>query len=216
MQVAQLEASFENIEQQRDANALGMWVFLATEVLFFGGLFTAYAVYRYMYPRGFAEASSHLDLTLGSINTAILLSSSLTVALGVHAAQAGRRRALTVFVLATIVLGISFLAIKGMEYYQEFKEGLVPGQYFTYANARPDFFAAKEVELFFMLYFIMTSLHAFHMIIGLCVFAVLLAGTRRALQSTHEYGAIEWAGLYWHFVDVVWIFLFPLLYLMGR
>jgi cytochrome c oxidase subunit 3 len=211
----QLEASFENIEQQREASTLGMWVFLATEVLFFGALLTGYSVYRYRYPAAFAEGSSHLNLVLGSVNTAVLLASSLTVALAVRAVQLDQRRALRALLALTILLGAVFLTIKATEYYQEYKDGFLPGQYFSY-HAQDPRFGVRQVELFFLFYFIMTSVHAFHMIIGLSIFAILLIQAGKGRYTAENYGAIEYAGLYWHFVDVVWIFLFPLLYLIGR
>lgn len=212
----QPDAYFENAEQRHDAHSLGMWVFLATEVLFFGGLFAAYAVYRFTYPAGFAEASRHLNLLLGSINTALLLCSSLTVALGVHAIQSGRNRALKYYLAMTMALGLAFLVIKGVEYAGEIREGFMPGESFSYKSPAPDRFASTEVELYFVLYFTMTLLHAVHMLIGLCVFFVLYIGAARGRYTSQNCGAIEWAGLYWHFVDVIWIFLFPLLYLVAH
>src|SRR6185295_14425382 len=161
--VSTLEASFENMEQQREASTLGMWVFLASEALFFGALLTGYAVYRYAYPDGFAAASARLNLTLGSINTAVLLASSYTVVLAVQAAHNNRRGALKIFLLLTLLLGTGFLAIKGVEYAAEVHEGLFPGASFALRNDP----AARPVHLFFLLYFLLTSLHALHMLGGL-------------------------------------------------
>jgi cytochrome c oxidase subunit 3 len=189
-----------------------MWVFLATEVMFFGGLFLGYTVYRTQHPQAFAAASHHLKMPLGAANTAVLLTSSLTVALAVHAAHLGRRRALAAFLLATIVLGLVFLGIKGMEYYYEYVEHLIPGRLFHYEGPAP----AEGVQLFFLFYFAMTGLHATHMIVGIALMTVMAVLAWRGRFSTEYYSPIEMSGLYWHFVDIVWIFLFPLLYLIGH
>jgi cytochrome c oxidase subunit 3 len=202
---------FDDAEQQHDAAQLGMWVFLVTEILFFGGLFLTYSVYRVLYPGAFAHASNHLDLTLGTINTAVLIGSSLTMALAVHAAELGRRRGQVLFLVLTIVLGSVFLGIKGVEYAHKFHEGHVPGPYFTYSGDD-----APQVELFFSLYFCMTGLHATHMVIGIGILSVLIWMARRGRFGPEYYTPVELTGLYWHFVDIVWIFLFPLLYLIGR
>ena len=202
---------FDDVEQQHDAAQLGMWVFLVTEILFFGGLFLTYSVYRVLYPGAFAHGSNTLDLTLGTINTAVLIGSSLTMALAVHAAALGSRRGQVLFLVLTIVLGSVFLGIKGVEYAHKFHEGHVPGPYFTYEGAD-----APQVELFFSLYFCMTGLHATHMVIGIGILAVLIWMARRDRFSPAYYTPVELTGLYWHFVDIVWIFLFPLLYLIGR
>ena len=201
---------FDDAFQQRDAAQLGMWVFLVTEVLFFGGLFLVYTVYRALYPGAFAHGSNHLDLTLGTINTAVLIGSSLTMALAVHAGAVGRRGALVVWLILTIVLGSVFLGIKGVEYAHKFHEGHVPGPFFHAEG--PD---AEQVELFFSLYFCMTGLHAVHMIIGIGILAVLVWQARRGAYGPADYTPVELTGLYWHVVDIVWIFLFPLLYLLG-
>jgi cytochrome c oxidase subunit III len=203
---------FDDAEQQRGAAELGMWVFLATEVMFFGGMFAAYVVYRSLFPDAFGHASTHLDVRLGSINTAVLISSSLTMALAVRAAQIGRRGGTIVAWLgATMVLGTTFLVIKAYEYWHKFHEGLVPGPGFTYAG--PD---AKQAQLFISLYFTMTGVHALHMVIGLGILTWLVTRARRGRFGAAYYTPVEISGLYWHFVDVVWIFLFPLLYLIGR
>jgi cytochrome c oxidase subunit 3 len=202
---------FDDAEQQHEASALGMWLFLVTEILFFGGLFTVYVAYRSAYPGAFGHASNHLDVRWGTINTAVLIASSLTMALAVRAAQVGRRRALSLCLLLTIGLGSVFLAIKGVEYGHKFHEGLVPGPTFTYAGED-----AEPAELFFSIYFAMTGLHALHMVIGIGVLAVLFWRARRGRFDAAYYTPVELAGLYWHFVDIVWIFLFPLLYLINR
>jgi cytochrome c oxidase subunit III len=202
---------FDNLEQQKEAATLGMWVFLVTEVLFFGGLFAAYLVYRSWYPDGFAAASHHLDIVLGTVNTAVLIGSSLTMALAVHAAQTGERRLLLLFLVLTMVLGCVFLGIKGVEYAHKFEENHVPGPNFQFEAI---YFGPAQV--FLSLYFVMTGLHALHMIIGLGIMTWMLVWAYNG-TITREYNSpIEIAGLYWHFVDIVWIFLFPLLYLIGR
>jgi cytochrome c oxidase subunit III len=202
---------FDNLAQQREASTLGMWVFLITEVLFFGGLFLTYMIYRSSYPEAFAVASRELDVTLGTINTAVLIGSSLTMALAVHAAEVGGRKLLMVFLLATMALGVVFLGIKGFEYYEKFHEHHIPGPAFEF---EAEYF--RHAQIFFSLYFLMTGLHAIHMIIGLGIMAWMLLWAWNG-TITQEYSSpIEISGLYWHFVDIVWIFLFPLLYLIGR
>jgi cytochrome c oxidase subunit 3 len=202
---------FENLTEQNEAATLGMWVFLVTEVLFFGGLFLCYSIYRGWYPDAFAIASHELDVTLGSINTVVLITSSLTMALAVHASQTGDRRQLMLFLVLTMILGATFLGIKGVEYAHKFVEHHVPG---------PDFQFEKEyfrhAQIFFSLYFVMTGLHAVHMIIGLGIMAWMLWWSWNGTITKEYASPIEISGLYWHFVDIVWIFLFPLLYLLGR
>jgi cytochrome c oxidase subunit 3 len=191
-----------------------MWMFLATEVLFFGGLFTGLAVYRSSDPRmarAFAEASEHLSVWFGGINTAVLLTSSLTMALAVRAAQLGRRGATTLFLLLTIGLGVVFLGIKGTEYYIDYKEGLIPQIHFEMERWTEN---PRFAEMFFVFYFIMTGLHAIHMIIGIGVLAVLGHFAWRGRYQEGYHTPVELTGLYWHFVDIVWIFLFPLFYLI--
>jgi cytochrome c oxidase subunit 3 len=206
-----LAHQFDSLGQQTEAATLGMWVFLVTEVLFFGGLFLTYAVYRSFYPAAFSAASHELDILLGGINTAVLITSSLTMALAVHAAQMGQRRLLMIFLVVTMVLGTVFLGIKGVEYYHKFAEHHVPGATFQFEREHQ-----RHAQIFFSLYFIMTGLHAIHMIIGIGVLLVMWIWAWRG-RITREYaGPIEISGLYWHFVDIVWIFLFPLLYLIGR
>ncbi len=202
---------FDDADQQHEAASLGMWVFLVTEVMFFGGMFTGYTVYRSQFSTAFAHASNHLDVILGTLNTAVLLTSSLTMAMAVNSAQLGRRRALTVFLLLTIVLGSAFLGIKFYEYHLKFVEHLVPGPNFLFDG--PD---ANHAELFFSFYFAMTGLHALHMIIGIGLLAVLAVQASRGMYGHDYFNPVEISGLYWHFVDLVWIFLFPLLYLVGR
>lgn len=203
---------FESLEAQREATTLGMWVFLVTEVLFFGGLFLVYAVYRNWYPDAFAAASHELDVTLGGINTAVLITSSLTMALAVHAAQTGKRQLVMLFLIATMALGGVFLGIKSVEYYHKFVEHHIPGPQFQFAEKEFQLHA----QLFFSLYFLMTGLHALHMLIGFGIMLWMLWWTYRGTITKDYYSPIEISGLYWHFVDIVWIYLFPLLYLLGR
>jgi len=206
-----LEHQFNDLEQQHEASWLGMWVFLTTEVMFFGGLFLGYAVYRGSYSHAFGMASEHLDIVLGTINTAVLLCSSLTMALAVHATQLGTRKTAVVFLLLTILLGSVFLGIKGVEYYHKYDESLIPGHDFHFENADP-----RHAQIFFSFYFVMTGMHALHMVIGIGLLAVMAYLTYAGRFSPEHASPIEIAGLYWHFVDIVWVFLFPLLYLIDR
>ena len=206
-----LAHQFEDMDQQRETATLGMWAFLITEVLFFGGLFAAYAVYRYMYLSAFVEANHHLDVTLGAINTGVLICSSLTMALAVRAGQMGKRAQIVLFLVLTMALGAAFLGIKSVEYAHKFHEHLVPGAFFHYEGVH-----APQVEIFFSLYFAMTGMHALHMVIGIGLMVALVLQTMRGRYHAGYYAPVEMVGLYWHFVDIVWIFLFPLLYLIGR
>jgi cytochrome c oxidase subunit 3 len=214
---------FEDIDQQRDAASLGMWVFLASEVLFFGALFTGYAAMRSSFPTGFAQGSRLLDPTLGGINTAVLLTSSLTMALAVWSAQTARHRMLQIFLALTMAFGIGFLGIKAGEWYGEYQEHLVPGANFRLAHhgeaesadaSEATAEMTRQAQLFFVFYFIITGLHGLHMLVGLGVLGVQLALTLRGRFGIDDWGPIEVSGLYWHFVDIVWIFVFPLLYLL--
>jgi cytochrome c oxidase subunit 3 len=202
---------FDDLGQQHEAAALGMWVFLVTEVLFFGGLFLVYSIYRSWYSGAFAAASHELDIVLGGINTAVLITSSLTMALAVHAAQLGHRRTLMLFLIATMALGGVFLGIKAVEYYHKFVEHHVPGPSFQFEH---EYF--RQAQIFFSLYFIMTGLHALHMVVGFGIMLFMLWWAWNGTVTAEYYSPIEISGLYWHFVDIVWIFLFPLLYLIGR
>ncbi len=200
---------FDDITQQRDAATLGMWVFLATEVLFFGGMFMGYVVYRTTYPNVFAEASHFMNIPLGGVNTAVLLCSSLTMALAVYAARKGDRSKTVLFLLLTMLLGLAFLGIKAIEYTQKFEEHLVPGANFQYPGPN-----AANAQIYFVLYFLLTGFHALHLIIGEGVLSVMVLQTLRRRFSSEYYAPVEISGLYWHFVDIVWIFLYPLIYLI--
>jgi cytochrome c oxidase subunit 3 len=218
---------FADPQQQRDAASLGMWVFLATEVMFFGGLFCAYLVYRLKYFGDFAAASKSIDATLGATNTAVLICSSLTVVLAVWAAQTARRTLLIVMLILTMLLGCVFLGIKAIEYKDKFEEHHVPGASFSFEKVpipghppipgQPGRYAdPSHAQLFFSLYFVMTGLHALHMIIGLGIFLWLLTMAWKGRFTPEWHTPVEIGGLYWHFVDIVWIYLFPLLYLIDR
>jgi cytochrome c oxidase subunit 3 len=207
-----LQHHFDSMEQQAEASTLGMWVFLVTEIMFFGGLFMAYLVYRHQSPTGFQEASHHLNIYWGALNTAILIVSSLTMALAVRAAQTSQKPRTQVFWLGwTIFFGLCFLGIKAIEYTDKFRDHIVPGPYFQWEGLYP-----KPAEQFYSLYFAMTGLHALHMVIGIGIMSVIAFMAWRKTFDSDYYTPVEVAGLYWHFVDIVWIFLFPLLYLIGR
>jgi cytochrome c oxidase subunit 3 len=205
---------FASREQQLDAGTLGMWMFLATEVMFIGAIFVAYFSYRLnpAYFEAFRHASNHLYMWIGALNTAILLTSSLTVVLAIRAAQRGKFQQITGFLMATIALGATFLGLKVLEYYLDYREGLWPGSNFT-----TEYFSKTErphAELFYRFYYVLTGLHAFHMLVGLGLFVFLLYRAARKQYTIEDHQQIEICGLYWHFVDLVWIFLFPLLYLV--
>jgi len=197
--------------QQKDAATLGMWAFLLTEIMFFGGLFGVYTLYRFWYYEGFVEGSFELDIALGGINTAVLILSSFTMAMAVHSAQTDKKKLLVSFLILTMILGGVFLGIKAVEYNHKYHEHHIPGTSFEFEGPH-----SRAVEIFFSLYFAMTGLHALHMIVGVGLMAVLLVLAIRDRFSSKYYSPVEMGGLYWHFVDIVWIFLFPLLYLLGR
>jgi cytochrome c oxidase subunit 3 len=216
----ELRHHFVDEEQQRDAASLGMWLFLATEIMFFGGMFCAYLIYRYWYYNEFAAGSRSLDIWLGTINTAVLICSSLTVALGVRAAQIGNRKLLVILLLLTIVFGLAFLGIKGVEWYQKFEEHHIPGNSFNPDDLVKEYpqihIDPRPEQIYFSLYFAMTGLHALHMIIGIGIFIFLTYYAWKGRYTPKYYTPVEIGGLYWHFVDIVWIYLFPLLYLIDR
>ena len=204
-----LAEQFDDLPQQKEAATLGMWTFLATEVLFFGGLFLAYIVYRHTYGQAFAEASKHTIVLFGAINTAVLLTSSFSMALAVRAAQINDTKALVRNLLITIFLGCCFLGIKGLEYHEDIKEHLWPGPHF-------DKELPPQAQIFWFLYWAMTGLHALHVTIGLGLLSVIARLSARGKFSAAYHNPVEISGLYWHFVDIVWIYLFPLLYLINR
>ncbi len=205
---------FDDAEQQFDTARLGMWLFLATEVMFFGGMFMGYIAYRFLYPDAFAEGSSHLHVTLGAVNTTVLLLSSLTVALAVRSAQLNNSKAIVRLLVATIVLGLVFLGIKAVEYSEKFAANHVPGPNFSLGETHIPDVNPRNVELFYSFYFTMTGFHAIHMIIGVGLVGVVAWQASKDRFSSEYYNPVEITGLYWHFVDIVWVFLFPLLYLI--
>jgi len=244
---------FDDLEQKSLADSLGMWTFLASEVLFFGAIFTVLMVYRSLFPDAFRQASQHLDRRIGMLNTFVLLFSSYTVVLAVHAALKARQKALVLWLLATIALGLSFLGVKLVEYAEDFRDNLVPRRIDFGLSAeqsrdwmahspeerdtRPELWQQslrasgwdvpadrmhasdarlliKRAQLFFVFYYTMTLIHALHMIIGLVIFSVLAWRAWHGRYTQQRHAQIEITGLYWHFVDIVWIFLFPLLYLI--
>jgi cytochrome c oxidase subunit III len=200
---------FPNLRQQEHAARIGMWLFLSTELLLFGGLFTAYAVYRFLYAPGFAQSSEHLSVAAGTVNTVVLITSSLTVALAHHFAHHGKGRAAALCFAITLAFAAVFLAIKGWEWSQDFEEGLLPGRYFHSSEL-----TATGAPMFFTLYFLLTGLHGLHVIIGMTVLVVLMVLCWRGAYD-HGYSTpVELGGMYWHLVDLIWIFLYPLLYLI--
>lgn len=201
---------FVELEQQHLADQLGMWVFLVTEVMFFGGLLVCYTVMRSTSPGAFAEASHHLSVLFGGIDTTVLLCSSLTMALAVRNIQLGATRATMALLLATAALGVTFLCLHGYEYYHEYSEHLFPGSTFHFEGSNP-----QRAEIFYWLYFATTGLHSFHVLIGVVLMLVIALKTARRTVGRERYMPVEITGLYWHFVDIVWVFLYPLFYLAG-
>ena len=236
----ELSGQFQTLEQQKETATLGMWVFLVTEVLFFGGMFLTYTINRHYFFTAFGIGSNSLDIRLGTINTAVLITSSLTMAMAVWSAQVGKKRWVSTFLIATLGLGGIFLGVKVVEYKQKFDHRLVPGHAFDmkYRSLHPTpgddpneiALEKKEVEeafasdpdtnahaqLYFSLYFGMTGLHALHMIVGAGLLMWLLKASFAGRFSPQYNTPVEVVGLYWHFVDIVWIYLFPLLYLIDR
>jgi cytochrome c oxidase subunit III len=214
-----LEEQYENLDQQHGAASLGMWVFLATEVMFFGTLFLSVAVYRYLYPLAFEKASERLNWVIGGTNTLVLLLSSLTIVLAVHYAKLAKRRQIVLFLGLTALLGVCFLCFKGLEYYLDYRENLIPGwrfdadEWVSRDGLRPD--QVPHVKLFLFLYWVMTGFHALHVTIGICAVLVILCLAWNGRFSADYYAPVEVTALYWHFVDIVWIFLLPTLYLLG-
>jgi cytochrome c oxidase subunit III len=228
-----LQHHFENMEQQREAGTLGMWVFLVTEIMFFGGMFLAYTLYRSMYPAAFSSASNHLDITLGAVNTGVLILSSFTMALAVYFTQIGNRSPQIICLILTLLLGFTFLGIKAVEYYDKYEDHLIPGRLIPGNPFNPAVqeegqpvdhhklhllpgATVRQVEMFYWIYFAMTGMHALHMVIGAGLLTFLLIYSIKGRFDPEYHSPVEVIGLYWHFVDIIWIFLFPLLYLLGR
>ncbi len=221
---AALQHHFADLRQQKEAAALGMWVFIAQEVLFFGGLFAAYTIYRHSYPEAFAAGSHHLNWRIGFANTLVLIGSSLTMAMAVYSAAVGARKRIVAFLLATVLLGAVFLGVKYFEYGEKmrpcFGDGpyagcLLPGDHFDASVLHAEGALGRQTQIFFSLYFAMTGLHALHMIVGIPIILVIAGMAWRGRFGPEYSTPVELVGLYWHFVDIVWIFLFPLLYLIG-
>lgn len=214
-----LEEQYRDLAQQHECASLGMWVFLATEVMFFGTLFLGLAAYRYQYEEAFEKASAKLNWIIGGINTVVLLVSSLFMVLAVHYAKLGHRRQLILFLLLTASLGVAFLFLKGYEYYSDYRDYLIPGSRFepeewiVKEGLRPE--QVPQVKLFLLFYWIMTGFHALHVTIGIGVVLVMAYLAWRNHFSPTYYSPVDVTGLYWHFVDIVWIFLLPMLYLLG-
>lgn len=215
-----LQHHFQTVAQQTEASTMGMWCFLAQEVMFFGGLFVSYAVYRYIYPEVWHAGSMHLPVLPGMINTIVLLLSSFSMAMGVYYTQIGNNKRLIWCLVLTLLLGLLFVAIKlQFEYFPKFEGGVIPGKYWNphgHYAALADPAITKPAQLFFFLYFLMTGMHAFHMLIGFGILLVLIYGATQKWFGPDRYVTIEYFGLYWHFVDIVWVFLFPLWYLVGN
>jgi cytochrome c oxidase subunit 3 len=206
-----LKEQFDEPTQQKQASTLGMWQFLATEVLFFGVLFAAYTVCRYRFAEGFAEAARHTHVVYGTIETGVLLLSSCGAALALRDVELGGRRLATALLAGTAALGMVFLALHGVEYVSEYHEGLIPGLRFTHAGPH-----APAVELFYCLYFFITGFHSLHVMIGVVLMATMGWMTWRGRLGPSYVTPLENAALYWHFVDIVWIFVYPMIYLVGR
>ncbi len=200
---------FESLEKQAHAARLGMWLFLATEVLLFTALFAAYGVYRYLYSDSFAEASRHIETWIGFVNTLVLVTSSFTVATGLHFATQGKGRLTAIFFFVSVLLALVFLGFKYVEYSHHFAEGQLPGRYYTYEAVQ-----GSGASMFFTLYFLITGLHGLHVIIGMTVLTVVGVLSWRGRYDARYHVPVENAGLYWHLVDLIWIFVFPLIYLI--
>jgi cytochrome c oxidase subunit 3 len=200
---------FEGLPEQKEAAGLGMWLFLAQEVMFFGGLFMVYTIYRNLYPDAFALGSAHLNWKLGAANTAVLIGSSLTMAMAVHAAATGHRRQIVAYLLLTVLLGSVFLGVKVVEYADKFHHHLVPGAHFQFEGP-----LARPVQIYYSLYFAMTGLHALHMVVGIPILLTLAVLANRGRYGPDYHAPVELTGLYWHFVDLVWILLFTIVYLI--
>lgn len=207
---------FDSLEQQYNSAKLGMWLFLVTEILLFSGLFMAYIVYRYLNPELFVSASNMLSLGAGATNTVVLIGSSLTMALAVRAAQLNNKRQLVGMLVATLTLASVFMVIKGFEYSAKFQHGIFPGRWFHPHGDYAEIANLDYARTFFSIYFMMTGLHGFHVLIGMAVITWVLIRATRGHFSSRYYVPVEIVGLYWHLVDLIWIYLFPLLYLVDR
>jgi len=201
---------FVNSEQQFDTSKLGMWLFLATEILMFGGLFVGFGLMQANYPEAWVAGHHHLDRIMGSINTVFLLCSSFTMVMAVHASSTNQKSKTVLNLLATLAFAGGFMVIKYFEYSHKFHEGILPGRYFSYAGGGP-----PEQAMFFGFYFAMTGIHGVHVLIGMILIAWLTIRAQRGEFSSAYYTPVDLIGLYWHLVDLIWIYLFPLLYLVS-
>lgn len=204
-----LQHHFVDADQQFDSAKLGMWVFLVTEILFFGGLFAAYIVYRAWHPELYIEASTELNTLWGAVNTVVLIGSSLTVAMAIKSAQLNQKKGVIINLVITLVLAGIFMMIKYFEYAHKFELGIFPGEFYTY-----DGLEHEKANIFFSIYYMMTGLHGIHVLIGMGLMIWLIVKARKGAFSSEYYTPVEITGLYWHLVDIIWIFLFPLLYLI--
>jgi len=200
----------EVIQHGRDTSIFGMWVFLVTEAMFFGGILGAFFIYFYLHANAFEEASRHMDIVMGGVNTLVLLGSSFLVALGVHAAESNQGKKTAVYFWIAVLCAFAFLGIKSVEYADHIHHGYWPGQAWSYAGVD-----APQIRLFYILYFVLTGLHGLHVIIGAVLLGWVALKAPKGVYNDGKYAWVENAGLYWHFVDIVWIFLYPLLYLIG-
>jgi cytochrome c oxidase subunit 3 len=207
---AHLAHHFSDPVQQRESAKLGMWIFLLTEILLFGGLFVAYSIYRSWNPDMFHNAHVYLNVELGTLNTIVLITSSLTVALSIRALQLNQKRQAAVLLAVTIALAFTFLVVKYFEYSHKFHLGQLPGKYYTFQGI-----AGSNPHVFFSMYFLMTGLHGIHVTAGIVFLCLMLRNTIKGKYSSEYYTPVEMGGLYWHLVDMIWIFLFPLFYLIG-
>ncbi|MBV8832779.1 MAG: cytochrome c oxidase subunit 3 family protein [Acidobacteriaceae bacterium] len=208
--VLELREQYASPPQQRETASIGMWVFLASEVLLFGALFSAFTVYRLSHPYAFDAGSAHMEFLIGGINTGILICSSFTMALAVHSSEEGKQKFILLYLAATMILGAIFLALKFTEYYLHYEEHKFPAFWFEYSGPH-----APQVQMFFVFYFIMTGLHALHMTIGIGILGVLFFRTLLGRFNAAYHTPIEIGGLYWHFIDVVWVFLYAIFYIPG-
>ncbi len=219
IQVAEerLQHHFADMDQQRETASFGMWMFLLTEIMFFGGLFCAYLVYRASYYQAFVEGSQKMNIWLGATNTAVLICSSLSMATAVRCAQVGQKKLMVILLLVTIVFGFGFLGIKGIEYHEHWENHEFPGPNFDFKTISGEPATdAQHTQIYFSLYWAMTGLHALHMVIGIGLVTWLVIGGLKGAYSPAYYSPVDNIGLYWHFVDLVWIYLFPLLYLISK
>lgn len=206
---------FDDIEQQRSTMRLGMWMFLVTELMFFGGVFVAYTAYRLWYPAAWHAGGTHLNVWIAFINSVLLLTGSLTITMAIHYAQLGRQNALVWCLALTCLMGIAFLGFKTAEYTQDYFEGLIPGAHFNAEMFDGSGASIEHVQLFFSFYYCMTAIHVVHLIIGISLVAWLFLEARRGEITPDRFVKVEMISLYWHFVDLIWLFIVPLLYLAG-